>query len=351
VSVHDRWNGARTGEGRRYEVRWRSGGKQHKQRFTGLKAAQLFDAKHKADPGTVDRRASLTVAEMCEAWLGTVSVRDSTMRAYRLEVAHINAAFGERLASQVKPSEVRTWLARNEPGISIRRRCLVTLRRAYGLALADRVLSIDPTQGAKPPRQVTGVPQFLSWAALAHLAECAGPDAPLIWLLGTGGLRLSEAVALDQEDIDRVRNRVRIRAAKTTAGVREVPVDPEVLALLPTHPGAVFRSPKGGTRLSAHNWRVRRFGVIAEQAGLSPLFTPHKLRHTAASLAIAAGADALTVANMLGHTNPSITLRTYSHLYDTKLDDITRRMSAARTLTLQGTSGALDASEGAKRSR
>lgn len=334
MSVHDRWNGARTGEGRRYEVRWRSGGRQHKQRFTGLKAAQLFDAKHKADPGSPDRRASLTVAEMCDAWLGTVSVQPSTMRAYRLEVAHICAAFGDRLASQVKPSEVRTWLARDEPGVSIRRRCLVTLRRAYALALADRVLSIDPTAGAKPPRVVKADPQFLSWGALAHLADCAGDDAPLVWLLGTGGLRLSEAIGLDQDDIDRVRNRVRVRKSKTAAGVREVPVDPEVLALLPTHPGPVFRSPTGTTRLDAHNWRERRFRAIVEQAGLSPLFTPHKLRHTAASLAIASGADAVTVANMLGHADPGVTLKIYSHLYDSKLDDITKRMSLARRETL-----------------
>jgi integrase len=336
VSVHDRWNGARTGDGRRYEVRWRSGGKQHKQRFTGLKAAQLFDAKHKADPGTVDRRASWTVSEMCATWLSTVSVQPSTMRAYKIELAHINAEFGERLASQVKPSEVRTWLARPVPGVSIRRRCLVTLRRAYTLAILDGSLSVNPTAGAKPPKDVKADPQFLSWDALAHLADCAGPDAPLVWLLGTGGFRLSEAIALDQADIDQARNRVRVRKSKTSAGVREVPVDPEVLALLPTHPGPVFRSPSGTSRLDAHNWRERRFRAIVEQAGLSPLFTPHKLRHTAASLAIASGADALTVANMLGHADAGLTLKIYSHLFDSKLDDITARMGLARAATLRG---------------
>lgn len=347
MSVHDLWGGAKTGPGRQYEVRWRAGGRQRKKRFRTKTEAKKFDEKQRVDPDAPSsRRSPWTVEQMLRAWLGTVSVRASTMRAYELEVAHLTKAFGDAQASQVKPSEVRAWLARTEPGVSIRRRCLVTLRRAYALALADGLVQRDPTVGARPPRQEQADPQFLTWEALGRLAKCAGPDAPLIWLLGTGGLRPSEAIALDRDDVKRDRGRVRVRKSKTAAGVREVPLAAEVLALLPDYPGPVFKGQNGG-RLNFHNWRERRFREIAREAGLSPAFTPYKLRHTAASLAIAAGADAKTVALMLGHADPGITLRTYQHLFDSQLDEVARRMSEARRATLDRL--ALDAGSAAPR--
>lgn len=336
MSVKDRWAGLAKDDrppGLRFEVRWRHAGKQHKQRFDTKQRAVLFDAEKKLKPDTIGKRSTLTVRQMCAAWLGTVSVKDSTLKAYRLELQHINEAFGDRLASSVKPSEVRTWVARPEPGASLRSRCLITLRRAYTLAILDGLVENDPTVGAKGPKQPKADPQFLSWDALGHLASLAGPDAPLIWLLGTGGLRLEEALGLNQEDVDRARGRVLVRKSKTDAGVREVPLDPEVMAMLPTHPGPVFKGVNGG-RLNGHNWRERRFSKIREAAGLSPAFTPHKLRHTAASLAIASKADVKSVQRMLGHASAAMTLDRYSSLFDAQLDQVAQRMGEARRATL-----------------
>lgn len=344
VSVTDRWAGRDKDDrppGLRFEVRWRSEGKQRKQRFDTKQRAVLFDAEKKLKPDAVGKRSTYTVGQMCEAWLATVAVRESTMKAYRLEVSHINQAFGGRLASSIKPSEVRTWLARTKPGVSIRKRCLISLRRAYKLAILDGLVERDPTVGATPPRQPKVDPQYLSWEALAHLASLAGEDAPLIWLLGTGGLRLEEALGLDQGDIDRARGRVRVRKSKTDAGVREVPIDPDVIALLPTWPGPVFKGVNGG-RLNGHNWRERRFSVIREAAGLSPAFTPHKLRHTAASLAIATGADVKSVQRMLGHASAAMTLDRYSSLFDAHLDEVSQRMGDARRLVLGQTPLTID---------
>ncbi|WP_255361778.1 tyrosine-type recombinase/integrase [Mycobacterium sp. 1274761.0] len=50
--------------------------------------------------------------------------------------------------------------------------------------------------------------------------------------------------------------------------------------------------------------------------------TPHDLRHTAASLAVSAGVNVLALARMLGHKDPSVTLRVYADLFDTDLDAI-----------------------------
>lgn len=58
--------------------------------------------------------------------------------------------------------------------------------------------------------------------------------------------------------------------------------------------------------------------------------TPHDLRHTAASLAISAGANVLAVSRMLGHENPQVTLKTYADLFDTDLDKVSEALAAAR---------------------
>ncbi len=58
--------------------------------------------------------------------------------------------------------------------------------------------------------------------------------------------------------------------------------------------------------------------------------TPHDLRHTAASLAVSAGANVLAVSRMLGHENPQVTLNTYADLFDTDLDKVGDALDTAR---------------------
>jgi integrase len=70
-----------------------------------------------------------------------------------------------------------------------------------------------------------------------------------------------------------------------------------------------------------------------EQIGI-PRLTPHELRHTAASLAIASGADIKVVQQMLGHKSATMTLDQYGHLFGDRLDVVADAMDAARTSAL-----------------
>ena len=63
-----------------------------------------------------------------------------------------------------------------------------------------------------------------------------------------------------------------------------------------------------------HSWRARIFAPAARRT-VGPM-VPHELRHTAASLAIASGADVKQVQNMLGHRSATITLDLYGHLWN-----------------------------------
>jgi integrase len=76
------------------------------------------------------------------------------------------------------------------------------------------------------------------------------------------------------------------------------------------------------------NFRNRVFDPAAKAAGLLGV-PPHVLRHTAASLAVAAGANVKAVQKMLGHASAAMTLDVYSGLFEDDLDAVTERLERA----------------------
>ena len=82
----------------------------------------------------------------------------------------------------------------------------------------------------------------------------------------------------------------------------------------------LLTAPRGG-ELLLRNWRRRVFDPTLQAARLGEL-TPHELRHTAASLAVAAGANVKAVQRMLGHASAAMTLDVYSGLFDDDLDSL-----------------------------
>jgi integrase len=89
----------------------------------------------------------------------------------------------------------------------------------------------------------------------------------------------------------------------------------------------VFRSPKDG-QLRNSNFRDRFFDEAVVVCGLDGL-TPHDLRHTAASLAVAAGANVKAVQRMLGHASAAMTLDVYAGLFGDDLDAVADRLDQA----------------------
>jgi integrase len=83
----------------------------------------------------------------------------------------------------------------------------------------------------------------------------------------------------------------------------------------------VFYGIRTGTWLRNHVFRVGWFDPAATAVGLGGL-TPHELRHTAASLAVSAGANVKVVQRMLGHASAAVTLDIYADLFDEDLDAV-----------------------------
>ena len=99
--------------------------------------------------------------------------------------------------------------------------------------------------------------------------------------------------------------------------------------IVPGNPPAddpLFAGPGGGL-LRGNNFRRRFFDRAAASAGLSGV-TPHDLRHTAASLALSAGANVKAVQRMLGHASAAMTLDVYAGLFGDDLDAVADRLDA-----------------------
>lgn len=145
------------------------------------------------------------------------------------------------------------------------------------------------------------------------------------------GLRIGELCALRWRDVDLAGDRITIRKAKTDAGTRHIDLLPvlkvELTALRaraadPSPEEFVFPS-EAGTERAQENIRTKvlrksvdRANQTLVSAGEVPLpegITPHKLRHTFASLLVALGVDPGRVMDQLGHTDPGFTLRVYRH--------------------------------------
>ncbi|HEX8518378.1 MAG TPA: tyrosine-type recombinase/integrase, partial [Pseudonocardia sp.] len=116
--------------------------------------------------------------------------------------------------------------------------------------------------------------------------------------------------------------------------IRSVPVPAFLVAQLATHitgrevNALVFPAPEGGF-LRNGNFRRNVFDAAAVRAGVEGV-TPHGLRHTAASLAIQAGATVVLVSRMLGHSSPTVTLNVYAHLFADDLDTLAQRLHEAK---------------------
>jgi integrase len=151
----------------------------------------------------------------------------------------------------------------------------------------------------------------------------------MIATLAFAGLRLGELLALRWRDVDLAAGRLRVGAAKTDAGVRDIHLKPalrdELVALKassPASPDALVFATSTGKTIGASNFRRRVLAPAVEladerllEAGGSPLptgLTPHSLRRTFASVLYAIGTTPPVVMAEMGHTDPQLALAIYA---------------------------------------
>ncbi|MEU0687743.1 tyrosine-type recombinase/integrase [Streptomyces uncialis] len=352
----------------RYRVRWYDPDGKPKMKTLARKIdaenertkveSRLSDGSYR-DPAA----ARVKFAEVADSWLAAqIHLKRSTRNRYRgvLDV-HVIPRWGTTPLDRVRFEDVAEWLSAMLSGeaaggrkLSARsvRKAYVILSQVLGFAVKSRRLAFNPAVGVPLPKPAPADHVYLDDMQTEALADAAGEYRVFILLLAYTGLRWGEASALKvgRVDLDACRAHI-VEAYVEVNGKlyldtpknherRSVPI-PRFLAeeLKPHVEGRdeadlLFTAPQRGP-LRARNFRQRFFAPAVAKAGLGHLkLTPHKLRHTAASLAIASGADVNVVQTMLGHKSATLTLDTYGHLFPDRLDEVSKKMHKRRAKQL-----------------
>jgi integrase/recombinase XerD len=213
-------------------------------------------------------------------------------------------------------------------------RALSSVRSFHRFLLREGAIDRDPTAGVAQPKLPRSLPHPLSVDEVAKLLEVPDPttdvgmrDRAILELLYGSGLRISELVGLDVDDVDLEGGSVRVLGKGGKE--REVPLGRfgrEALEIYETRARPVFASAtsRGGLFLNRRGGRLTRqscarlLAVCARRAGIERRVTPHTLRHSFATHLLEGGADVRVVQELLGHasvaTTQIYTLVTRDHL-------------------------------------
>lgn len=340
---------ARCGRGRRWRVR-AEGWPTVLCRTKGEADAVLADRIRLGPPKP---KSMTTMGELIDRWLKTKKrLAPSSYDACETAAFQTRPDWEHKLAADVIRSDIETWLGGLQSQVpggdhkgppvmrpaagSTRAKALQCLSGALRIGVEIGAVEENVAAGISPGRQAKRAVRWLSIEELGRLADAAGQIVPssaaMVWTLGTTGPRIGEATAFDVADLDATRRRLIVEPAKSP-DPRDLPLTLTVLDMLKPlikgRPGAapLFLSAKG-VRWTPDNWRRQVFEPAAAAIG-RPDLTPHVLRHTAVSLAIAAGADVKAIQRMCGHRSARTTLDIYGHLWPDSLDGVADRMEAA----------------------
>ncbi|MFG1805418.1 tyrosine-type recombinase/integrase [Streptomyces sp. NPDC049040] len=342
----------------------------------GKPKMKVFDVKVKADDFRSQLQARLgdgtyrdpaagrvPFAVVAESWFESqLHLKRSSRARYRIALdTHVIPRWGSTPVDRIQYDDIAAWLAELAAGRTTNgrpqaarsiRKTYVVLSRVLGFAVKSRRLAFNPATGVPLPAINPADHVYLNEVQVEALADSAAGYRAFILLLAYTGLRWGEASALKVGRIDLTARRAHIVEAFGLDGGtlyldtpknherRSVPLSAFLVDELRPHlegrdPGELlFTGPQGGA-LRASNFVRRVFDPAVTAAGLGDLgVTPHKLRHTAASLAIASGADVNVVQTMLGHKSATMTLDVYGHLFPDRLDEVSKKMHKRRARVL-----------------
>lgn len=337
-----------------WQARWRDpAGKQCKKSFSRKSDAKMFLTSvesSKMQGAYVDPMLGrVTVGEWSERWVTTqVHLKPSTRERYAGIVrSYVVPQWGRVRLAEVAPSDVQAWVS--ELGEHRSPRTVHKVHRVLSLIMAmavtDKRIARNPATHVKLPQAVNPERHFLSHAQVQTLAEKCGPYRIVVLFLAYTGTRFGEMAAMRVSNLDLLRRRAEVNASvtevngKLTFGTpkngecRRVPIPRFLVEDLARHvegkgrDDLVFSAVRGGV-LRVRNFRRDWFDLAVAEAGPDG-FHPHALRHTAASLAIASGANVKVVQRMLGHKSATMTLDLYGHMFPDQLDEVADGLDAA----------------------
>ena len=282
----------------------------------------------------------MTLGEWLDRWLTEYkagTVRPGTLESYRRYIdLYIKPQLGGKQVSLVSQQEIQRMYRRLKTDGRIRehpeldhqlsdamiRHIHSMLHAAMKDAVQAHVIPKNPTEGTTTPKPNYKPKRILTRAEL-------GRDFFQTELMT--GLRRGELMALQWDDLNfktgvlnvnkqvyDVRGQLQISTPKTKNSVRKIVLPPAVVEVLREYKKTVnsrwmFPSPVKKDCPITPGVVRRRLQFILEHAGCKHVRF-HDLRHTFATHALTSGVDVKTLSGILGHTNASFTLDTYTHV-------------------------------------
>jgi integrase/recombinase XerC len=290
------------------------------------------------------------MSELISAFVQHLTARRSARTARTYEtVASAALRFFEIRGNEdePEPADVEAFLARaarsgHRRAAATRNQELAALRALAAFAVERGSWPMNPTAGVAFAREAPRDPAVLSAPELRRFFLAAAGEArpwrrarnlAMLAVLSQAGLRVHELVGLELEQID-VASATFIAVRGKGGTVHDVPMNAPTLRLLHAwiaererlaspDAGPLFVSARG-SRLSARSVQ-RLVERLCVAVGTKKQVTPHTLRHTTATLALAMGSDLSTVGDLLRHTDLNTTRR-YIHLVDERRREAVRRL-------------------------
>lgn len=311
--------------------------------------------------------------DWAKAWWGTtVKLAPLTRRGYWcLLHNHVLPYFGGRRMTGIDFMDVEEFIGdRLEAGLSPKmvRKTVSVVSLVMEAAVRSKARRDNPARGHRIPQRqrklTTG--DVLDMPELRQLIDhVRDPYKPAVWLLVLTGIRPAELAGLRIRDVDFPRRRIYVEASlvtveaygdtpasqsegppKTAAGQRAIPIPQWLCDEL----GAVLKARGEGGLPPSRNDHLFvgvngrpldtkwfRQGVMVpalRAAGLPVSIRTYDLRHSHASLLIDQGANVAAVAQRLGHADPAMTLRVYTHLFEGVQEGLTDALDALATAPL-----------------
>ncbi len=248
----------------------------------------------------------------------------------------------DQLLLSAQPDSIRaylTFLNEKQYSKATVARKLATLRSFYKFLVKRNYTSSSPVVSIRTPKQDKKLPRFLEYEEVKRLLNTpptntwlGARDRAILETLYSTGIRVSELVALNMDDIDFLGEVVHVRGKGKKE--RIAPIGSSALQVIQHYmeyrnkraqsngnfDSKVLFVNKHGKRLSTRSVR-RKMDKYLKMAGLDPAISPHTLRHSFATHMLNNGADLRSVQELLGHQSLSTT-QVYTHLTTTRLKEV-----------------------------
>ncbi|MEZ6035671.1 MAG: site-specific integrase [Planctomycetaceae bacterium] len=322
---------------------------------------KLDDLKQQRKHGAKAIVGKDTVEAYLQRWLDNdveVNGEPKTLQEYEMATRlYVTPFIGHLKLAKLDGEQLVNWqatLKRKKFTANMRMRSIRVLRNALNKAVKLRLIPYNPIAALDKPKVIRKeVIPLEPGQCHALFAACEKHRLGDVMILAAmTGLRKGELFALHWDDVNLdagelvVRRQLqelrglKLKQPKTTAGKRVVSLDPVAVEALrsrlkkaldegfaPEQVPLVFANTRGGY-LRGSNFDRNVWYPIRESVGIPETFVFHDLRHTQASLMLAAGVDLKVIQKRLGHRDFATTANTYSHLLQGAQEVAVKKMAA-----------------------